>query len=115
MKAVLLRKSDDLNGATRNYFERLKTWMKAEDKNTFTNVSARQALRVNSSNQKRYMTALQEWGLVQKVKGNKKNGYAYEVKSFEDQEERDKRIQTVMDEIVTRIEKSKKTKRSSKA
>ena len=115
MKAVLLRKSDDLNGATRNYFEKLKTWMKAEDKNTFTNVSARQALKVNSSNQKRYMIALQEWGLVQKVKGDKKNGYAYEVTGFEDQEERDKRIQTVMDKTLSEIQKSKKTKRSSKA
>ena len=115
MKAVLLRKSDDLNGATRNYFEKLKTWMQREDKNTFTNVSARQALRVNSSNQKRYMIALQEWGLVRKVKGDKKNGYAYEITSYEDQKERDKRIQTVMDEIVTEIKKSKKTRRSSKS
>ena len=115
MKAVLLRKSDDLNGATRNYFEKLKSWMKAEDKNTFTNVSARQALKVNSSNQKRYMIALQEWGLVQKVKGDKKNGYAYEVSSFEDQQERDKRIQTVMDKTLSEIQKSMKPKRSSKA
>tara|TARA_Y100000114_G_scaffold157276_1_gene188748 strand:+ start:4056 stop:5216 length:1161 start_codon:yes stop_codon:yes gene_type:complete len=114
MKAVLLRKSDDLNGATRNYFEKLKAWVKAEDKNTFTNVSARQALKVNSSNQKRYMTALQEWGLVQKVKGDKKNGYAYEVASFEDQEERDRRIQTVMDKTLSEIQKSMKVKRSSK-
>jgi len=115
MKAVLLRKSDDLNGATRNYFEKLKSWMKSEDKNTFTNVSARQALKVNSSNQKRYMIALQEWGLVQKVKGDKKNGYAYEVSSFEDQQERDKRIQTVMDKTLSEIQKSMKPKRSSKA
>jgi len=103
MKEVLLRKSDDLNGATRNYFERLKVWMKQEDKNTFTNVSARQALKVNSSNQKRYMIALQEWGLVQRVKGDKKNGYAYEITSYEDQKDRDKRIQTVMDEIINQL------------
>ena len=77
--------------------------MKKEDKNTFTNVSARQALKVNSSNQKRYMIALQEWGLVQRVKGDKKNGYAYEITSYEDQKDRDKRIQTVMDEIVNQL------------
>ncbi|GAB5524254.1 MAG: hypothetical protein Roseis2KO_21260 [Roseivirga sp.] len=114
MKEVLLRKSDDLNGATRNYFERLKVWMKQEDKNTFTNVSARQALKVNSSNQKRYMIALQEWGLVQRVKGDKKNGYAYEITSYEDQKERDKRIQTVMDEIVNQLASRKRSSRSSK-
>jgi hypothetical protein len=104
MKEVLLRKSDDLNGACRNYFEKLKSWMKQEDKNTFSNVSARQALKVNSSNQKRYMIALQEWGLVQRVKGDKKNGYAYEVANYEDQHKRDKRIQTVMDDIVNQLD-----------
>lgn len=103
MKEVLLRKSDDLNGACRNYFERLKNWMRAEDKNTFSNVSARQALKVNSSNQKRYMIALQEWGLVEKVKGDKKNGYAYQITNYEDQKARDKRIQTVMDQVVNQL------------
>jgi hypothetical protein len=127
MKDILLRKSDDLNGATRNYFERLKDWLKTEDKNpsngragTFTNVSARQALKVKASNQKRYMIALQEWGLVQKVKGDKKNGYGYEVATYEDHEQRNKKIQTVMDEIVNKLishptenKKTEKPKRSS--
>lgn len=121
MKEILLRKSDDLNGATRNYFERLKDWLKMEDKNSFTNISARQALKVKASNQKRYMIALQEWGLVQKVKGDKKNGFAYEVATYEDQEKRNKRIQTVMDEIVSKLKtgqmedkQTKKPKRSPK-
>jgi len=100
MKAVLLRKSDDLNGATRNYFERLKDWLQQEDKNSFTNVSARQTLKVNASNQKRYMAALQEWGLVEKMKGDQKNGYAYQVTTYEDQIQRNSRIEAVMDEII---------------
>ena len=109
MKEALIRKSDDLNGATRNYFELLKAWMKSADKNTFTNVSARQALRVNASNQKRYMIALQEWGLVQKAKGDKKNGYAYEVATYDDLQERDKRVQSVLDEMVQKFRKSKRS------
>ena len=52
MKEILLRKSDQLNGACRSYFESLKTWLKQEVKTTFTNQEARQALRVNPSNQK---------------------------------------------------------------
>lgn len=109
MKDVLIRKSDDLNGATRNYFEQLKAWMKSAGKDTFTNVSARQALRVNASNQKRYMIALQEWGLVRKTKGDKKNGYAYEVATYDDQLERDKRVQTVLDELIKRFKKPKRS------
>ena len=115
MKEILLRKSDDLNGATRNYFERLKDWLQKEDKNSFTNASARKELRVNASNQKRYMIALQEWGLVQKVKGDKKNGFNYEVTTYEDQKQRNQRIESVLDNIVGEIKKSMKTKRSSKA
>ena len=110
MKEILLRKSDDLNGATRNYFEKLKTWLQAEDKNSFTNVQARQALHVKSSNQKRYMAALQEWGLVQKVKGDKKNGFAYEVTSYEDQQQRTQRIITVLDEILVHLSSSRRSK-----
>jgi len=120
MKEILLRKSDDLNGATRNYFERLKDWLQKEDKNSFTNAAARKELRVNASNQKRYMIALQEWGLVQKVKGDKKNGFNYEVTTYEDQKQRNQRIESVMDNIVAEIKKSTETsdrssKRSSKA
>jgi len=120
MKEVLLRKSDDLNGATRNYFERLKDWLQSEDKNSFTNVSARQALKMNPSNQKRFMITLQSWGLVQKVKGDKKNGYAYEVTTYEDQQLRNQRISSVLDKILPELKslhaegmKSKKPKRSS--
>ncbi|MBL6446761.1 hypothetical protein JMN32_10590 [Fulvivirga sp. 29W222] len=121
MQEVLLRKSDELNGATRSYFEQLKRWLTEEDKNSFTNISARQALRVNASNQKRYMIALQEWGLVRKIKGDKKNGYAYEVTSHEDQHQRTKKIQSILDEIVTTLKtqqtkgkQTKKPERSSK-
>ncbi len=106
LKEVLIRKSDELNGATRHYFEQLKHWLQQEDKNSFTNVSARQALKVNASNQKRYMAALQEWGLVEKVKGDRKNGYAYQVTTYDDQIQRNRRIEAVLDEIIKNLSKS---------
>ena len=113
MKEILLRKSDDLSGACRNYFESLKDWLKQEDKNSFTNVQSRQALKIHPSNQKRFMLALQSWGLIHKVKGDKKNGFAYEVTTFEDQEQRNKRITGVLDKILAGLQKTKKAKRSS--
>ncbi|MEL7147070.1 MAG: hypothetical protein AAFO69_11925, partial [Bacteroidota bacterium] len=114
MKDILLRKSDDLNGACRSYFESLKAWMKSEDNNTFTNASARQSLKVKASNQKRYMLALQEWGLVQKVKGDKKNGFAYEVTTFEDQQQRSQRINNVLDTNLEKLQKKGSSPRGSK-
>lgn len=88
-----------------------KHWLTERDKNSpetssgqaFTNVQARQALRIKSSNQKRYMTALQEWGLIQKTKGDKKNGFTYQITTYEDQQQRNKRITTMLDEILVQL------------
>ena len=81
---VLLRKSDVLSGACRNFFEMLKTYLKTQSQTTFTNKEIRHILRINTSNQKRYMIQLQDAGLVHKSKGDKRNGYTYEVTTYED-------------------------------
>lgn len=91
----------------------MKDWLKKEDKNSFTNASARKALRVNASNQKRYMIGLQEWNLVRQLKGDKKNGFGYEVATFKDQSQRSQRIEKLMDNIMKEIKQFKKPKRSS--
>jgi predicted transcriptional regulator len=99
LKEILLRKSDELSGACRNYFERLKAWMKQEGKTDFTNTQARTALRENHSNQKRYMLQLQEAGLIRKGKGDRKKGFCYEVVSIEEYEQLKAGITSVLDEI----------------
>jgi predicted transcriptional regulator len=103
MKEILLRKSDEITGACRNYFEKLKNWLKQENKTTFTNTQARSALRENHSNQKRYMLQLQDVGLVQKSRGNKKKGYYYEVISMEEYENRKEKITNILDEILQNL------------
>ena len=96
IKEVLLRKSDLLNGACRNFFETLKTYLKREKKNTFTNAEIRRVLRVNPSNQKRYMLQLQLVNLVQKAKGDKRKGYQYEVVNYDDYEATHNQIQELL-------------------
>jgi len=74
---VLLRKSDELSGACRSFLEELKTWL-AENKQTeFTRKEIRAALRLHPSKCKRYMVELSEFGYVERVAGNKKQGFAY--------------------------------------
>ncbi|MEQ8336963.1 MAG: hypothetical protein RIA62_06440 [Cyclobacteriaceae bacterium] len=99
MKEVLIRKSDDLNGATRNYFEQLKAWLRKESKSTFTNREARQALRINASNQKRYMVDLQTGYHIRKTKGSQAQGFKYEVVSMEEYEKLKEGIARVLDQI----------------
>lgn len=98
MKEILLRKSDELSGACRNYFEKLKQWLQSENKTMFTNAELRHALRVNSSNQKRYMLELKQEGLIRTAKGDKKNGFHYEVVSTEEYE----KLKSAVDDAINK-------------
>ena len=53
MKSILLRKSDELSGATRGYFEQLKYLSQSSHQRRFTNSGIRSALRIPLSTVKR--------------------------------------------------------------
>ena len=101
---VLLRKSDILSGACRNFFEMLKTYLKTQTQSTFTNKEIRHILRINPSNQKRYMIQLQEAGLVQKAKGDKRNGYLYEITNYEDYSNTNNQIEQLFNNTIKQLE-----------
>ncbi|WP_462248922.1 hypothetical protein [Ekhidna sp.] len=105
LRGMLLRKSDELNGATRNYLEKLKDWLTKEDKSTFTNSEARQVLRVHPSNQKRYMVDLLGGQYIKRLNGNQATGYAYEVVSMEEYQKLQTDIDTVIDSVVSKLSK----------
>lgn len=100
---VLLRKSDLLNGACRSFFESLKAYLKKENQTTFTNAEIRRALRINPSNQKRYMIQLQLAGLVKRTKGNKQKGFLYEVSDYSDYETTNKQIKELLQGIIDKL------------
>jgi len=104
IQEVLLRKSDLLNGACRQFFERLKTHLKQKGESTFTNAEIRRTLRLNPSNQKRYMVQLQLADLIRKAKGNKRKGYLYEVVSFDDYEEVNRQIEQLLNTTLKSLE-----------
>lgn len=109
IKNTLLRKSDGLNGTTRNYFERLKNWLQTQvmpaGAPRFTNMQARQALRENHSNQKRFMLQLQQEYLIKKVEGDQKKGFYYEVTSMEDYSKLQSSITNALDDIFLKLPK----------
>lgn len=103
MKEILLRKSDELNGATRSYFEKLKSWLTQERKATYTNQQAKKNFRLPSSTIKRYQLHLQLNGHIRVVQGKKHKGYEYEIVSYEEYEAMQNHIGTIMDEILERL------------
>lgn len=107
IQEVLLRKSDLLNGACRSFFESLKTYLKKENKITFTNAEIRRILRVNPSNQKRYMLQLQLAELVQRAKGDKRKGYVFEVVNYEDYEAINTQIKDLLQSVIDAFKGSK--------
>jgi len=105
MKSILLRKSDELTGACRDYLESLKAWMEEEKKTAFTNKEVRQSLRVKHSNQKRYMGQLQQYGYIKRATGDQKHGYHYEVVSYEEYEKLKEGIGNALDSVLTDLQK----------
>ncbi len=100
---ILLRKSDLLNGACRSFFESLKAYLKKENQTVFTNAEIRRALRVNPSNQKRYMIQLQLADLVKRTKGNQRKGFLYEVSDYNDYETTNKQIKELLQGIIDKL------------
>ena len=108
IKEILLRKSDELNTACRRYFEYLKAWLKTANKTAFTAREVRQDLRINHSNQKRYMLQLLYNNYIKKSTGSKAKGYHYEVVSMEEYETLKNNISTVLDQILNNLEAPEK-------
>jgi hypothetical protein len=103
MKEILLRKSDELNGATRNYLEELKSFLQHSKQSSFTNTSARNQFRIPVSTVKRYHGALLQAGYIKRITDKQTKAYHYEIVSYEEYQELQNSIRTVLDEITHRL------------
>ena len=106
MKGILLRKSDELSGATRQYFEQLKKYLESSGERTFTNSSIRNMLRVPLSTVKRHHAALLQVGYIRQVENRYTKAYHYEVLSYEEYQQLQQRIVTVLDEVTEGLKSS---------
>ena len=116
MKEILLRKSDELSGACRNYFEQLKTYLQQTKQSTFTNRLAGQNLRIAHSTIKRYHYELHNAGLIKLSRDNKKQqsgnrSYQYEISTAQEYETLKNRISSVLDEILEKIKPQEESKK----
>jgi predicted transcriptional regulator len=106
LKQILLRKSDELNGATRNYFEQLKQTLLQSNQSSFTNTSIRNQLRIPISSVKRYHAALLASGLIRKVENRNTKAHYYEIISKEEYQQLQNSIATALDEALQRLNSS---------
>ena len=100
---VLLRKSDTLNGATRNHLENLKKYLAENNQTTFTNTEIRRNLRVKESTLRRYNNQLQLEGYIKKVKGKKGQTYHYEITDINEYTNLKEQINNALSICVSRL------------
>ena len=103
MKEVLLRKADELSGATRNYFEQLKTLLQEQKQSTFTNKEIRKQLRLPGTTVRRYHHELLQSSYIKLQEGKKQKGYCYEITSYEEYRQLQNNITIVLDEILNQL------------
>lgn len=106
MKEILLRKSDELNGATRGYFEKLKEYLQTNKQSDYTNREIRQHLRIKGTTLRRYHNELLSCGMLRIKQGRKNTGYSYEVPSYEEYVKLHERINGMLDEILNKLQAS---------
>lgn len=103
IKEVLLRKADELTGACRNYFERLKAFLLDQKQSTFTNREVRAQLRIPGTTVRRYHNELLNNGYIKLQEDKKAKGYRYEVVSYEEYKLLQQGIGTALDECLHKI------------
>jgi len=103
MKEVLLRKADELSGATRNYFEQLKELLQQQKQSTFTNKGIRKQLRLPGTTVRRYHSELLQSSYIKLQESRKQKGYCYEIVSYEEYQQLQNHITVVLDEILHQL------------
>lgn len=97
IKHILLRKSDELNGATRNYLEQLKKYLKEKQQTEFKTKEVRTHYRLNHNSQKQYMLTLVQNGYIRKNTGNQKQGFTYSVVNANEYKALEEQIQKILE------------------
>lgn len=108
LKEILLRKSDELTGACRNYFEKLKLYLLGEEQKTFTNREMSRKLRIPITTIKRYHFDLFNSGYLRVAKKEKLKGYEYEILSYEEYKQLQEGIGKVLDNSLKNLLKAQK-------
>jgi len=115
LKQTLLRKSDNLTGASRNHFERLKLYLIGEQRKRFTNAEISKLFRISLTSIKRYHLDLLMNGYLKKHKLKGSKAYSYEVVSYDEFQALQNSINSVLDDTLENLKKvlTKKQKPNS--
>ena len=110
---VLLRKSDELNGATRNYLENVKKYVEQSGNLRFTASEIRRTLRIKKTTQWRYHKQLFDSFLIIKDKKKGENQTYYKLNNHNQYKELQAEISKALDNCIAQIKCSTVPERST--
>ena len=103
LETTLLKKSDELNDACRDFFEKLKVYLKEQDIDTFYSKEIRAALRLSPSSLGRYLYELERMGYIKIARGSRYRGFEYKIQSWNDLETLTNDTQNMVKSIIENI------------
>ncbi len=112
IKDSLLRKSDELSGQLRQFFEGLKQLSEADHRSIYAK-QVREHFRMHPMKANRYLRELEQRGYIQQIGGNRKSGYEYEISAWEEYEKLKSGID-ILDEILERLKEKEREKEKGK-
>lgn len=108
VKDTLLRKSDELGGDLRGFFESLKYYLQSqngkEEQVSFYAKDIRKHFRMHPQKLSRHLINLEKRGLIKLVSNNRQTGYEYQIISWDDYELLKNDVD-VLDQILERLKK----------
>ena len=104
IKQILIRKSDDLNGACRNHLEALTQWTKEKGKTSFGNRETSKYFRKPIATIKRHHYQLVELGYLSAEKQKDTKSYTYKLTPLANDETRLQIIDRSLDQALYAIE-----------
>jgi len=116
LQDVLFRKSDELSGAAREFYQWLQSWHQQKKLKQFYAADIRKDHRIHPRTLNRYLQELQEYGLVQIVGGNKhRTGYSYKLTAASDYENLQKSIHTQITQVMENVRQAHEARQAPQA
>ncbi|QTE21090.1 hypothetical protein [Polaribacter cellanae] len=103
LKPILLCKSDNLNGATRSYLEKLKMYLENKGDTVFTNREIRTAFRIAESTLRRYQLLLLQEGYIKRRKDVQGDSFVYEIVDVNEFKELENSINSALNFCIEKI------------
>ena len=106
LKNVLFRRSDELNGAVRDFYETLKTVLGKNELPRFRTSDIRQHIKLTPRSIQAYLKELTEYGYLHITGGKQRLGYEYEILHGTSESQLQQSIEEHIRKVMERVNKA---------